>query len=386
MVDVTSKKRKGAPEVTEAKKRKVTPTKAPQPKVEAKVEVAKPNTRSKTTATVKAAEAPASAPKSKLAAKSAPKKKTTTKSAPVQPAAATDAFDGFSSDDEEATAVAPKITDQTALLAGFSSDESDNEELPPAITQLPSLPDSADLQKQLKKAEADPDSTPGTIYIGRIPHGFYEPQMKAYFSQFGTVSRLRLSRNKLTGRPKHYGFIEFESGAVADIAAKTMDKYLMFGHILQVRRLRDEEVHPELWKGAGRRFNPMPRNKLERGLLERGTGRKGWEKRVKKEEKRRKSKADKLKEMGYEFEMPELRKVDSVPVKEVPVEKITVGEDEAAEAVEDVPVVETVTEVVEEVPAVEQAAETVEENDEAGTKRKKGRKERKVTKKARLST
>lgn len=34
------------------------------------------------------------------------------------------------------------------------------------------------------------------IYLGRIPHGFYEAQMKSYFAQFGDVTRLRLSRNK----------------------------------------------------------------------------------------------------------------------------------------------------------------------------------------------
>ena len=55
--------------------------------------------------------------------------------------------------------------------------------------------------------------------------------MKAYFSQFGNVTRLRLSRSLKTGASKHYAFVEFESTEVADIVAKTMDKYLMFGHI-----------------------------------------------------------------------------------------------------------------------------------------------------------
>lgn len=34
------------------------------------------------------------------------------------------------------------------------------------------------------------------IFLGRIPHGFHEEQMKSYFAQFGDVTRLRLSRNK----------------------------------------------------------------------------------------------------------------------------------------------------------------------------------------------
>lgn len=36
----------------------------------------------------------------------------------------------------------------------------------------------------------------GTLYLGRIPHGFYEDQMKEYFSQFGDVTRVRLARNR----------------------------------------------------------------------------------------------------------------------------------------------------------------------------------------------
>lgn len=49
----------------------------------------------------------------------------------------------------------------------------------------------------------------GVIYIGRIPHGFYEDELRKYFSQFGEITRLRLSRNRKTGNSKHYGFIEF---------------------------------------------------------------------------------------------------------------------------------------------------------------------------------
>ena len=36
----------------------------------------------------------------------------------------------------------------------------------------------------------------GVVYLGRIAHGFYEEEMKGYFSQFGEVTRVRLSRSK----------------------------------------------------------------------------------------------------------------------------------------------------------------------------------------------
>ena len=42
----------------------------------------------------------------------------------------------------------------------------------------------------------DSSDKPGVIYVGHIPRGFYEPQMSKYFSQFGKVNRLKLSRSK----------------------------------------------------------------------------------------------------------------------------------------------------------------------------------------------
>lgn len=36
----------------------------------------------------------------------------------------------------------------------------------------------------------------GIVYVGHIPHGFYEEQMKDYFKQFGKVTRIRVARSK----------------------------------------------------------------------------------------------------------------------------------------------------------------------------------------------
>ena len=75
----------------------------------------------------------------------------------------------------------------------------------------------------------------GVIYVGRLPHGLYEKEMRQYFDQFGEISRLRISRNKKTGKSKHYGFIEFQDKEVAKIACEAMNNYLVFGHLLQVQ-------------------------------------------------------------------------------------------------------------------------------------------------------
>ena len=140
--------------------------------------------------------------------------------------------------------------------------------------------------------------------------------MRAYFSQFGTIKRLRLSRNKSTGKSKHFAFIEFASAGVAEIVAATMNNYLMFNHILKCSVVPKEQVHEKLWKGANKRFKAVPWNKIQGRELEMGMGREGWEKRIQSEKKRREDKQEKLKEIGYEFEGGELKGVDTVPVKE----------------------------------------------------------------------
>lgn len=139
--------------------------------------------------------------------------------------------------------------------------------------------------------------------------------MRAYFSQFGPLLRLRLSRNRTTGASKHYAFLEFASAAVAAIVADTMDNYLMFGHILKVRVVPREQVHENMWKGAGKRFKRVPWARIEGRKLERGVGREQWGKRVEAERKRRGRKGEKAREeMGYEFEAPGVKGVEEKTV------------------------------------------------------------------------
>lgn len=104
----------------------------------------------------------------------------------------------------------------------------------------------------------------GVIYLSRIPHGFYEDQMRAYFSQFGEITRLRMARNKRTGASKHYAYIEFRHEAVARIVAETMHNYLMFGRLLQCQLVPIDKVHQETFVGANRKFKVIPWKKIAR--------------------------------------------------------------------------------------------------------------------------
>lgn len=90
------------------------------------------------------------------------------------------------------------------------------------------------------------------IYIGRIPHGFYEVELRKYFEQFGNIRNLRVLRNKKSGQLKHYGFIEFDAKVAAETAAETMNNYLLFGHLLRCEVVQGH--HPNLFKDANKKF------------------------------------------------------------------------------------------------------------------------------------
>lgn len=277
------------------------------------------------------------------------------------------------------------MDDQTlALLQGFESDGDDEPakdgeafkegQAVPRLN-LDAIGLSKKEQKKLKKADAKDSEKPGVIYVGRVPHGFYEQEMKAYFKQFGNISKLRLSRNKHTGASKHFAFIQFESATVADIVARTMDNYLMFGHILKVKLIPDEQVHEDMFKGANKRFKKVPWNKIEGRKLEQGASEAVWDERIKKEEARREKKADTLKAIGYEFEAPEIKSTKDVEKKEQApaalteevaderkaIEAVPVAEDSAkpkkkGKAVKDAPVQIETTKAVEVVPVIAESS------------------------------
>ncbi|KAM0665545.1 hypothetical protein ACQRIU_005806 [Beauveria bassiana] len=210
-----------------------------------------------------------------------------------------------------------------------AEDEKDDEENEDALilaTELDSGDEEADgvklfeegqdvgkipsVSKAIRKAASKaPTGETGVIYIGRIPHGFYEHEMRQYFSQFGPIARLRLSRNKKTGASKHFAFVEFEEESTAEIVAKTMDNYLLFGHILKCQVVPKARVHDDLFKGANRRFKQVPWNKIAGKKLEKPRTESAWELKVERENKKRADKAAKLKALGYDFEGPELKTV-----------------------------------------------------------------------------
>ncbi|KAI1167219.1 hypothetical protein F5B18DRAFT_602477 [Nemania serpens] len=223
--------------------------------------------------------------------------------------------------DDEAQALA-KVVDSDAEADDAGPDEDIQDfELP-------------EVSKDITKTSESDDSEPGVVYIGRVPRGFYEHQMREYFSQFGQVNKIRMSRNKTTGQSKHFAFIEFAELGVAEIVAKTMDNYLLAGHILKVKLVPKSQVHEKLWVGANRRFKKIPWNKMAGNRLKKPLSESVWKEKVSKEETKRNERAKKLLKLGYEFEAPKLKTVHDADDSTAILEAV---EDETPKAIEAAP-------------------------------------------------
>jgi len=162
----------------------------------------------------------------------------------------------------------------------------------------------SEVEKHKKKVTEIKLSDPrGVIYLGHLPYGFFENQMKRFFSQFGVVTRLRLARNKKTGNSKHYAFVEFLDPIVAKIVADTMHGYIMFSRVLVCKVIPPDQVHPEMFTRSNKHFvHPTRRMHKEKVNKERSIDEttKRSLRLLGKEERKRK----KLEALGIDYNFP----------------------------------------------------------------------------------
>ena len=90
------------------------------------------------------------------------------------------------------------------------------------------------------------------IYIGHIPDGFEEKEMRSFFKQFGDVRKVKLFRSAKTNRSRGYAFAQFKDKDVAKIVADTMNGYLIMGRQLVCHVIPQGKCHDGMYK---RKYN-----------------------------------------------------------------------------------------------------------------------------------
>ncbi|KAI9673917.1 MAG: hypothetical protein M1817_002123 [Caeruleum heppii] len=73
-----------------------------------------------------------------------------------------------------------------------------------------------------------------SVFVGNIPYGLTEEQVVHIFGQVGTVVNFRLVFDRETGRPKGYGFAEYQDADSAASAVRNLNDFEILNRKLRV--------------------------------------------------------------------------------------------------------------------------------------------------------
>ena len=73
------------------------------------------------------------------------------------------------------------------------------------------------------------------IYIGNLSFSTTEDNLKSLFTEFGDVDSVKIIKDRFSGRPKGFGFIEMPSNSEADQAIKALNGNRIDGNNIKVR-------------------------------------------------------------------------------------------------------------------------------------------------------
>jgi nucleolar protein 15 len=170
--------------------------------------------------------------------------------------------------------------------------------------EVKSQPVKAPRSKATKK-KADTGDRSSVIYIGHLPQGFYEVQLKKFFMQFGIVRKLKLFRSAKTGGSRGFAFIQFESPDTAQTVSEAMHGYFLHDRQLVSHVVPVTKQHEGMWKL--RKPSDDMVEESEKAVKEQEEKKMDTESVKKRQEemvKRLAEKQSKLNKLGIDFQIP----------------------------------------------------------------------------------
>ncbi|MBA0555566.1 hypothetical protein Golob_025738, partial [Gossypium lobatum] len=83
------------------------------------------------------------------------------------------------------------------------------------------------------------DSDQGKLFIGGISWETSEDRLKEYFGQYGDILQTVVMRDKVTGRPRGFGFVVFSDPSVLDTVLQ--EKHTIDGRTVEAKRALSRE-------------------------------------------------------------------------------------------------------------------------------------------------
>lgn len=90
------------------------------------------------------------------------------------------------------------------------------------------------------------------LYVGNLPFGASEEELKKFFSEAGTVQSVKIIIDAYSGRPKGFGFVEMASEEDAQKAISLLNGKTMMERALIVSEARPQKKEGSFKGGQGR--------------------------------------------------------------------------------------------------------------------------------------
>jgi cold-inducible RNA-binding protein len=84
------------------------------------------------------------------------------------------------------------------------------------------------------------------IYVGNLSFATSEETVRSLFEAHGTVDRVNIARDRATGQPRGFGFVEMTNDSEADQAMNALN-----GRDIDGRTLNVNEARPKTERGFG---------------------------------------------------------------------------------------------------------------------------------------
>jgi len=89
------------------------------------------------------------------------------------------------------------------------------------------------------------------IFVGNLSRDVTEEDLREAFSAFGQVSKVTILKDKFSGEPRGFGFVEMPAKAEAQAAINGMNQKDLKGRALNVNEARPKTERPGGGGGGG---------------------------------------------------------------------------------------------------------------------------------------
>lgn len=86
------------------------------------------------------------------------------------------------------------------------------------------------------------------IYVGNISFKTTEDELKDFFAQYGEITRVKIVKDRETGRSQGYGFVEMADDAAAEGAISALNGKELDGRALRVNEALPRAEKPHFQK------------------------------------------------------------------------------------------------------------------------------------------